>query len=143
MMSRHIAATILFTGIALASAACAVRGRSADESDDVTIRRGAISGTIQRTDFFYSVNPDCTLEGLPIVKLKQAPDHGTVAIEQGTDYPQFSPGNQRYECNKSKSPGIIVSYTSKPGFKGQDAFVLEALYPHGRLRFVSVQMTVE
>jgi hypothetical protein len=82
-------------------------------------------------DFIYAINPDCSSIGLATVRVIGQPDHGNIAVENGTGYSNFPPENQRYECNKRKSEGISVVYEPHPGFNGADSLTLDIIFPHG------------
>jgi hypothetical protein len=93
--------------------------------------------------YFVSVNPDCSSQGLAAVKLREAPAHGTVAIEDGSEFPHFPKDSQYYDCNLSQHPAVIVNYTSQVDFKGEDRFVLDAVSPNGTLHVTTIEVTVE
>jgi hypothetical protein len=82
-------------------------------------------------DFIYAINPDCSSIGLASVRVIGQPDHGNVAVENGTGYSNFPPENQRYECNKRKSEGISIVYEPHPGFAGADSITLDIIFPQG------------
>ena len=82
-------------------------------------------------DFIYAINPDCSSIGLASVRVVGQPDHGNVAVENGTGYSKFPPENQRYECNKRKSEGISIVYEPHPGFTGADSITLDIIFPRG------------
>jgi hypothetical protein len=43
------------------------------------------------------------------VGIAEPPAHGTVTIENGTGFTRFAQNNQRFACNRSRSPcGFIV-----------------------------------
>jgi len=84
-----------------------------------------------RIDFIYAINPDCSSIGLASVRVIGQPDHGNIAVENGTGYSNFPPENQRYECNKRKSEGISIVYEPHPGFTGADSITLDIIFPHG------------
>jgi hypothetical protein len=84
-----------------------------------------------RIDFVYAINPDCSSIGLASVRVIGQPDHGNIAVENGTGYSTFPPENQRYECNKRKSEGISVVYEPHPGFTGADSITLDIIFPQG------------
>jgi hypothetical protein len=96
------------------------------------IERGAVSGVPQHVGFFYSVNPDCSSDGLVQTRLSTPPTHGLVAFVEAQGYTGFPSGSPGYECNKKKSPGIEVVYTSAPGFVGTDEFTVQGIGPHGK-----------
>jgi hypothetical protein len=103
-----------------------------DDSTPKHLTRGAVSGVPQRVGFYYSVNPDCTSDGLVQLQLKDPPKHGSVVFsnEDGyTNVPSTSPG---HECNSKKSPGVRVVYTSETSFVGTDEFTVQGIGPHGK-----------
>ena len=93
--------------------------------------------------FLYEVNPDCSSPGLPTVNVKEAPAHGTVAIENGSEFTRYPKDSKYYDCNLSPHPAVIVSYTSQVDFKGEDRFVLDAVSPNGTLHVTTIEVTVE
>ena len=95
------------------------------------ITRGAVSGTPQHVGFFYSVNPDCSSDGLVQLQLKGSPTHGSVAFAKADGYTSFPPGNPSHQCNNSKSLGVEVVYTSARDFVGVDQFTVQGVGPHG------------
>ena len=84
-----------------------------------------------QVDFFYSINPDCSVIGLANVRVLEQPHDGEVVVENGTGFPNFPPNNQRYECNKVKSDGVAVVYEPRPGFTGADSIMLDVIFPSG------------
>jgi hypothetical protein len=96
-----------------------------------SIERGAISGMPQRIGFFYSVNPDCSSGGLVNTQLKTPPAHGSVAFVEADGYSSFAPNSPSFQCNKQKSPGIEVMYTSAKDFVGTDQFTVVGIGPKG------------
>jgi hypothetical protein len=106
------------------------------------LARGAVSGTEQHVEFFYGVHPDCTDMGYPVVRIAIAPAHGSVRIENGTDYTNFPASNQRYSCNLKKSLGTLVYYTSEKGYTGPDTFDISIIFPDGTTRVNRYNMTV-
>ncbi len=95
------------------------------------IERGAISGVPQRVGFMYSVNPDCTSDGLVQTQLKGAPSHGSVTFTKADGFPSFPSSSASHDCNTKKSPGIEVVYTPTPSFTGTDVFTVQGVGPHG------------
>ena len=84
-----------------------------------------------RLDFLYSVNPDCTSMGFATVRIIEQPKHGRLTVENGTGFTSFPQNNQRYECNKKRSDGVIVVYEPDSGFIGTDSVNIDAIYPSG------------
>jgi hypothetical protein len=100
--------------------------------DPKNIKRGAISGVPQHVGFYYSVNPDCSSEGLVRTQLKNPPAHGSVTFDNADGYPNFPPTSPSHECNGKKSPGVEVIYTAAKDFVGTDQFTVEGVGPKGR-----------
>jgi hypothetical protein len=80
----------------------------------------------------YSLNPDCSWDELPNVRVIEQPHDGDVTVENGAGFTNFPPNNQRYECNKQKSQGVVVAYKPHPGFTGNDSATLDIIFPHGQ-----------
>lgn len=108
-----------------------------------TYTKAALSGTIQQITNYSYLNPDCTTQGVPSVRVVEAPAHGKITLEEGLGYTAFSKDNQRYECNKHKSPMIKVMYQSEAGYVGSDAAKLEAIYFDGNFRNDSFNIVVK
>lgn len=105
--------------------------------------RGALTGVQQRVEYAYALHPDCTLAGMPIAHVVTAPAHGAVTFAETQEYSNFPRGNQRYDCNKQKTPALDIYYTSATDYKGHDAFAVEILYPSGVISTRHFEMTVE
>jgi hypothetical protein len=98
-----------------------------------TIQRGAFSGMPQVVDHYIELSPDCTSLGLETVSITRAPSHGSVVIQNAEYYPSFAPNNQRYQCNKIKSPSLALQYTSDKTFVGTDRFTVHRIGHTGNL----------
>ena len=96
------------------------------------VERGAISGTPQHVGFYYSVSPDCSSNGLVKTQLKSPPAHGAVEFVNADGYTNFSSTSPGYDCNKKKSPGVEVIYTSEKDFVGSDQFTVQGIGPKGK-----------
>jgi hypothetical protein len=106
-----------------------------------SIDRGAISGVAQHVGFYYSVNPDCSSNGLVQTQLKSPPKHGSVVFVEADGYTNFSPPSPDYECNSKKSPGVEVLYTSAKDFVGTDQFTAQGIAPKGK--YLETDFTVK
>jgi hypothetical protein len=95
------------------------------------IKRAVAAGQKQRMEFLYSINPDCTSIGFATVRILDAPKHGAVTIENGTGFTNFPQNNLRYECNKRRSDGVVVSYEPESGYTGPDAINVDVIYASG------------
>jgi hypothetical protein len=96
------------------------------------VTRGAISGLPQHVGFYYSVNPDCSSDGLVQLHLKNPPAHGSVTFVNDDGYTNFPAASPAHECNAKKSPGVRVVYTSVKDFVGTDQFTVQGIGPHGK-----------
>ena len=96
-----------------------------------TLQRVVASGRPQPIYPYIIVNAACKTMGQADIGLAERPRHGRVTVEQGIDYPSFSPANPRSVCNKQKFPSQRIVDTSEPGFAGEDEFVVEAIGPFG------------
>lgn len=96
------------------------------------VERGAVSGLPQRVGFYYSVNPDCSSDGLVKTQLKNPPTHGSVTMVESEGYTNFPSASPGHECNSKKSPGVKVVYTSAKDFVGTDQFTVQGIGPHGK-----------
>ncbi len=96
--------------------------------------KGAISGYPQKVDFYYFVNPDCSLGGVPAVRLVNPPSQGKVVIAAGQDFPNYPNTNPRVACNAQRTAGTVVTYQSTAGYTGPDQFRLSTVYPSGEVR---------
>ena len=98
------------------------------------LERGALSGRIQSLDYYYDIKPDCTAEGPVEVRIVTPPAHGTLTVERGVDYPNFSRDNVRYECNRQEVPVVKIYYRSEAGYSGADSVAIDILYADGKTR---------
>ena len=144
--SSCIVRTLCIGGIALLGGCIITAPQFKPEpasTDPKTLQRTALSGSGQRLGFYYMVNPDCSPGGVPKILVEQQPAHGAVAISDAQDYTNFPASNQRYGCNKQKSPGAVLSYTSESGYKGSDQVSVKAIYSDGGVKTVNYAITVE
>jgi len=104
--------------------------------------RGATSGTRQKIDLHYDLNPDCTASGRLVARVVGAPANGQLAIEEGKDYPNYDKDNTRFDCNKKLVPVTLVYYTSNAGYSGTDTASIEVVFTNGELRTYTYAITV-
>jgi len=96
-----------------------------------------------RLDFLFSLNPDCSSIGYATVRLIEEPKHGKITIENGTGFSNFRRDNSRFECNKSRSDGVVIFYEPEPGFVGADSIAINAIYASGTAPKRHYTVTVE
>lgn len=95
------------------------------------IQKTTFSGTVQSVYHFYSLNADCTPNGLPTIEVVKAPSHGSIQVENVEGFTEYPSTNQRYECNKQRSPIVAAAYISEKAFVGTDIFTLKGIFPSG------------
>jgi hypothetical protein len=105
---------------------------TAAASQTVEITRFAAIGQKLRVEFLYSISPDCSSNGQTHVRIAEAPQHGTLSIENGQGFTSFPKDNQRYDCNTRKSDGTLVFYDPESGFSGKDSITLDVIFPLGQ-----------
>jgi TonB family protein len=101
-----------------------------------------VAGTSQPVWYLYALHPDCTTAGSPIVQIVRAASHGSVAIKNVDHFTEYPSTNERYECNKTKSPSLAVIYSPEPSFVGIDTFMVQSVFPSGDMRIKYFKMTV-
>jgi hypothetical protein len=113
------------------------------EAASAHVQKTTFSGAVQPVWYFYSLNPDCTSAGVPIVEVVQAPFHGSILIENVKHFTEYPSTNQRYECNRKKSPGVAVVYTSEKSFVGTDRFAVKSVFASGNVQTKEFVVTVD
>jgi hypothetical protein len=113
-----------------------------DQAAARQVSRGAISGVSQHVGFYYSVNPDCSSDGLVQLQLKGPPSHGSVVFAKANGYTSFPSSSPGHDCNSKKSPGVEVIYTSAKDFIGADRFTVQGVGPHGKYMETNYRVTV-
>ncbi len=95
------------------------------------VTRVAIADKPLQVAFLYDINPDCSVIGVPTVRIVEQPKSGKVTVENGTGFPAFPASNSRSKCNQSRSDGAIISYVPDPGYTGADSITVDIIYPDG------------
>jgi len=133
---------LLYCGsMSLLLAACSSSPAVGELKPSVVVR-GVDSGVRQDIDNYYSVEPDCSNEGYPEIRVIRNPDHGSAESHSAEVYPSFNKDNVRYECNKKKVASSQLTYQSAPGFHGKDTLTIEVRYVHGNFRLVTYSINV-
>jgi hypothetical protein len=89
-----------------------------------------------------STNPDCSSAGAVVLRVAQGPEHGRVSVRPTGVFPTFAAANPRSVCNRRRVAGMQATYVSQRGYIGPDAVVLEALFPNGQGRRITVSIRV-
>jgi TonB family protein len=100
------------------------------------------AGTSQPVWYLYALHADCTTAGSPIVQIVRAASHGSVVVKNVDHFTEYPSTNERYECNKTKSPSLAVIYSPEPSFVGIDTFMVQSVFPSGDMRAKYFKITV-
>ena len=104
----------------------------AGENDaPIVLERTVISNTETIIGEFYELNADCTPAGDIKITLTKPPKNGQALPEDAVLVTNFASDNQRYACNRRKSQGVVLKYTSKEGYTGSELFDISVIYPRG------------
>jgi hypothetical protein len=92
-------------------------------------------------NFSFSANADCTVDGLPTLRIVKQPAHGTVRVTPREDYAISSPGNFLESCGDRKVSGMSLDYTPAKGYSGADLVEFETTTKTG-IRHFTAPITV-
>jgi hypothetical protein len=84
-----------------------------------------------RVTILFSLNPDCSVIGIPTVRILEASKNGALTAEKSTGFPNFPPSNSYSKCNDKSTDGEAIFYMPKPGYVGPDSATVELIYPDG------------
>jgi hypothetical protein len=84
-----------------------------------------------RVAFLYDLNPDCSLIGIPTVRILEPPKSGQATVEKDSGFPSFSATNVRSICNGDRVDGAAISYMPNVGYTGTESITVEIIYPDG------------
>jgi hypothetical protein len=84
-----------------------------------------------RVAFVPALNPDCSSIGFVTVRFVEQPKHGKVSVENGTGFSLYAQNDPRFECNKRRTDGVIISYNPEAGFRGPDSLTMDVITPDG------------
>jgi hypothetical protein len=114
------------------------------DTNAADIIRAVPAGTKNREiGHWYSVHPDCSSAGLPVIRITGSPAHGAVSLRSGSDFPNFPASNPRYRCNLRRVPSTQILYTPQPGFTGSDYLTTDIIFPDGASRQSNYSITVK
>jgi hypothetical protein len=84
------------------------------------------------------------LGGGPVtVKIRKAPRHGKVEIEDENGFSGYPSSNSRFHCNKIQVPMKKIYYTADDDYDGNDKIELEAFTSRGAAWKASINVTVK
>ena len=108
-----------------------------------TVQKVALAAERTNVSGFVDLNPDCSLVGPVIVKIRKEPRHGKVEIEDENGFPGYPSSNPRFHCNKTEVSMKKVYYTSNDNYSGNDKIELEVFSSSGSSWKVLVNVTVK
>ena len=107
-----------------------------------SVSKTVAAGGLLKLGHYASVNADCSLLGMPVIRLSAAPTHGVVRTVKTSAFSHFT-GAPFDQCNSSRVPGVSVEYRPERGFAGTDSFSVDIIYASGRERVESFAVTVK
>ena len=106
------------------------------QTTPMTVTRGVTA----LVNFSFSLKPDCTIDGLPAIRIEQQPAHGTAQISPRHDYallPELVPA----ACRDRQISGVVLEYTPARDYIGPDFIQFETTTKAGKTTF-KVPITV-
>jgi hypothetical protein len=97
----------------------------------VELSKVAIANQPLRVAFLDELNPDCSIVGIPAVRVLEQPKSGKLNIEKGSGFSSFPTTNARFKCNNERSDGVVITYVPNSGYTGGDSLFLEIIYLDG------------
>jgi hypothetical protein len=106
-----------------------------------TITKTVSAAGVLKLSHYASVNPDCSVLGMPVVRISTAPTHGVVRTLKTSAFSNFTAPFDR--CNTRRVAGVSAEYRPERGFVGTDTFSLDIIYASGREQTESFVVTVK
>jgi hypothetical protein len=63
-----------------------------------------------RVATLYDLNPDCSVIGIPTVRILEPSKDGGIIVEKGGGFPNFPVNNSRSKCNSNAVDGEVIFY---------------------------------
>jgi hypothetical protein len=98
------------------------------------VARIAVRDQKLRVATLYDLNPDCSVIGIPAVRILESSRNGSVTVEKGSGFPNFPVNNSRFKCNSNAVDGEVIFYMPEPRHVGADSVTVEIIYPDGTAR---------
>jgi hypothetical protein len=115
----------------MAFAAAAKQAQPPAPPSVVEVKRTAVIDQPLNLDFLYSINPDCSSDGVADVRTIEDPRHGRLTIEKGSGFTNFPQENPRQVCNRRRSEGVQMHYRPEEGYLGPDSLTVDIIYNNG------------
>ena len=97
----------------------------------IEVARTAVQDQRLRVATLFDLNPDCSVIGIPTVRILESSKNGSVTSEKGSGFPNYPANNSRSKCNSNAVDGEVIFYMPGPGYVGADAVTIEIIYPDG------------
>ena len=97
----------------------------------VEVARIAVRDQKLRVATLFDLNPDCSVIGVPTVRILEPSKSGSITVEKGTGFPNFPASNSRSKCNANSVDGQVIFYMPEAGYVGTDSVTAEIIYPDG------------
>ncbi len=98
----------------------------------ITVNKTTTTGATLSLANLHSLATDCSPLGHVEAKIVTPPEHGTIAITNGTAFSNFTPGDPPFACNAKRSAATLITYKAATGFAGRDVATLQVFFPSGR-----------
>jgi hypothetical protein len=102
-------------------------GSAAEAQSESKVVAVASDGVL-RLAHFASVNPDCTSRGITVVRVTDAPAHGTARIRRDKGFTTF---RKQQQCDDRRVDGTTVEYRPEHRYLGPDKVGLDIIFPTG------------
>jgi len=97
----------------------------------VEVTRIAVRDQKLRVATLFDLNPDCSVIGIPTVRILEPSKNGSVTFENGSGFPNYPASNSRVKCNASSVDAELIFYMPGSGYVGVDSVTVEIIYPDG------------
>jgi hypothetical protein len=97
----------------------------------IEVARVAVRDQRLRVATLFDLNPDCSVIGMPTVRILEPSKNGSVTVEKGTGFPNYPASNSRSKCNSNTVDGEVIFYMPGSGYAGSDSVLVEIIYPDG------------
>lgn len=113
----------------------------ADEST-LTYQRTVASGHTITLGLYYSANLNCESMGDTYIRIKTAPNYGSLEITDSLVVINYNKDLNQAVCNGRTIDGKKIFYKANDGYIGSDFIEIEAFYANGAYRLERYTITV-
>jgi len=116
---------------------------SAQAINPTTVQKIALAAVRTTVWGVVDLEPDCSVAGPMIVKIRKEPRHGKVEIDDENGFPGYPSNNRRFHCNKNQVAMKKIYYTAEDNYDGTDKIELEVFSSRGVSWKALVNVTVK